>query len=306
MTTLNTAVRQWTEPSYRKIEIENSLLQYLLSKPRRQASRETSATGIKNKLMNALLKFQDSIDKKYGSDSEESKALTNTQHTQFIESAIDTITDRIANKKAVKAQEIFNIASTNVGQDTSAASQKLDPSKKAKPMYLDVQRGEKGQPTVVKRETSTVDVKLPDGKTVTISDVDLYKDILSGKKLIKSLTRPSEGSIEDLQIRGIQTVLKNTVSPDIVVDGIFGGGSKAAVMKFQKEQGLSQDGVVGRQTISKMIDSRKDLNVPITGKSIDSELEKKLLSKDTIKESRTRITEDRLRRLIRESLLKLM
>jgi hypothetical protein len=306
MTTLNVAVRQWAEPAYRKIEIENSLLQYLLSKPRRQASRETSETRIKDKLMNALLKFQDSIDKKYGSDSEESKALTNTQHTQFIESAIDTITDRIANKKEIKAQEIFNIASTNVGQDTSATSQKLGPSKKAKQMYLDVERGEEGQPKVVKRETSAVDVKLPNGEKVTISDVDLYRDVLSGKKVIKSLTRPSEGSIEDLQIRGIQTVLKNTVAPDIKVDGIFGGGSKAAVIKFQKNKGLSQDGAVGRQTISKMIKSRKDLDVPITGKSIDPELEQELLSQDVIEESRTRITEDRLRKLIRESLIKLM
>lgn len=306
MTTFNKAVSQWAEPAYRKIALQNSLFQYLLSRPRRQASRETSPNLIKDKLMNALLKFQDAIDEKHGSDSKEAIALTDTEHTQFIESAIDTITDRIANKKEIKPQEIFNIASTNVGQDTSSTSQKLDPSKKAKQMYLDVERGDKGQPKVIKRETSAVPVKFADGRTINISDVDLFSDILSGKKVLKATTRPKEGSLQDLQIRAIQTVLKKTVAPDIVVDGIFGSGTAAAVEKFQKEKKLQVDRQVGRQTISKMIDSRKELKVPVTGKSIDPDLEKQLLSKDVVKENTTRITEAKLRKLIRESLIKLM
>ena len=306
MITLNTAVRQWTEPAYRKIAIQNSLFQYLLSKPRRQSSRETSVKGIKDKLMNALLEFQDSIDKKYGIDSKEAIALTDTEHTQFIESAIDTITDKIVKEKKIKPQEIFNIASTNVGQDTSATSQKLDPSKRAEPMFLDVERGEEGQPKVVKRETSAVPVKFADGRTINISDVNLFSDILSGKKVLKATTRPREGSLQDLQIRAIQTVLKKTVAPDIVVDGIFGSGTAAAVEKFQKEKKLQIDRQVGRQTIAKMIDSRKELKVPVTGKSIDPDLEKKLLSNDVVEENTTRITEAKLRKLIRESLIKLM
>jgi len=306
MTTFNKAVSLWKESEYRGIKPRNSLFQYLLSRPTRKASRETSPDLIKDKLMNGLLEFQDAIDEKYGSDSEELKALTDTKHTQFIESAIDTITDKIVNKKKIKAQEIFNIASTNVGQDTSAASQKLDSSNKAQPMYIDVQRGEEGQPKVVKRVTSAVPVKFADDKTINISDVDLYRDVLSGKKVIKSLTRPEAGSIEDLQIRGIQTVLKNSVESEIKVDGIFGSGTRAAVIKFQEKEGIPKDGIVGRNTISKMIDSLKDLDVPVTGASISQELEDKLLSSGVLDESTVRITEAKLRKLIRESLIKLM
>jgi peptidoglycan hydrolase-like protein with peptidoglycan-binding domain len=173
-------------------------------------------------------------------------------------------------------------------------------------MYIDVQRGEEGQPKVVKRVTSAVPVKFADDKTINISDVDLYRDVLSGKKVIKSLTRPEADSIEDLQIRGIQTVLKNSVEPQIKVDGIFGSGTRAAVIKFQEKEGIPKDGIVGRNTISKMIDALKDLDVPVTGASISQELEDKLLSSGVLDESTVRITEAKLRKLIRESLIKLM
>lgn len=36
------------------------------------------------------------------------------------------------------------------------------------------------------------------------------------------------------------------------VDGIFGSGTKAAVIAFQKAQGLSQDGIVGKDTLHKL------------------------------------------------------
>ena len=36
------------------------------------------------------------------------------------------------------------------------------------------------------------------------------------------------------------------------VDGIFGSGTKSAVMAFQKDQGLSQDGIVGKDTLHKL------------------------------------------------------
>lgn len=36
------------------------------------------------------------------------------------------------------------------------------------------------------------------------------------------------------------------------VDGIFGSGTKSAVVAFQKDQGLSQDGVVGKNTLHKL------------------------------------------------------
>lgn len=36
------------------------------------------------------------------------------------------------------------------------------------------------------------------------------------------------------------------------VDGIFGAGTKSAVMAFQKDQGLAQDGIVGKDTLHKL------------------------------------------------------
>lgn len=38
------------------------------------------------------------------------------------------------------------------------------------------------------------------------------------------------------------------------VDGIFGAGTKAAVREFQKENGISADGLPGPQTIAKLLE----------------------------------------------------
>ncbi len=48
-------------------------------------------------------------------------------------------------------------------------------------------------------------------------------------------------------VKDLQKVLDGTVA-DLVVDGFFGEQTKEAVMAFQKEYGLTIDGIVGSQT----------------------------------------------------------
>lgn len=51
------------------------------------------------------------------------------------------------------------------------------------------------------------------------------------------------------QVRTIQDKLKRWGYYDGAVDGIFGSGTRRAVVKFQKKNGLTADGVVGPNTL---------------------------------------------------------
>ena len=50
------------------------------------------------------------------------------------------------------------------------------------------------------------------------------------------------------QVRVIQEKLKRWGYYDGEVDGIFGQGTRAAVVAFQKKKGLTADGIVGKAT----------------------------------------------------------
>ena len=62
------------------------------------------------------------------------------------------------------------------------------------------------------------------------------------------------------QVRTIQDKLKRWGYYDGAVDGIFGSGTRKAVIKFQKQNGLTADGVVGDNTL-------KALGMPVSGSS---------------------------------------
>lgn len=70
------------------------------------------------------------------------------------------------------------------------------------------------------------------------------------------------------------------------VDGIFGGGTKTAVMNFQRAQGLSVDGVVGANTtkcINQVLATGKPSNTPpsgvaVGGVSIDKDIANKVIN----------------------------
>ncbi len=54
------------------------------------------------------------------------------------------------------------------------------------------------------------------------------------------------------QIKSVQTKLKNWGYYTGSVDGIYGAKTKSAVIKFQKKNGLTADGIVGSQTAKAM------------------------------------------------------
>ena len=54
-------------------------------------------------------------------------------------------------------------------------------------------------------------------------------------------------------VKDLQVVLNATVADNsLVVDGVFGNLTKEAVMAFQKEYGLTIDGIVGSQNWNKL------------------------------------------------------
>lgn len=66
--------------------------------------------------------------------------------------------------------------------------------------------------------------------------------------------------------RWIQTALNNLIGAGLAVDGIFGAGTKNAVISFQSANGLAADGVVGNDTRNKMIavwKSKQDTVKPV-------------------------------------------
>lgn len=60
------------------------------------------------------------------------------------------------------------------------------------------------------------------------------------------------------QVRTIQDKLKRWGYYDGAVDGIFGNGTRRAVVKFQQKNGLTADGVVGTNTL-------RALGMPVSG-----------------------------------------
>lgn len=66
--------------------------------------------------------------------------------------------------------------------------------------------------------------------------------------------------------RWIQTALNNLIGAGLAVDGVFGNGTKNAVIRFQSSNGLTADGIVGNDTRNKMIavwTSKQDTTKPV-------------------------------------------
>jgi hypothetical protein len=57
-------------------------------------------------------------------------------------------------------------------------------------------------------------------------------------------------------VRSVQRALRRTAGADLVVDGVFGPRTKAAVEEFQQATALKSDGVVGAQTWNELPDGR--------------------------------------------------
>ncbi len=62
--------------------------------------------------------------------------------------------------------------------------------------------------------------------------------------LIKTVSQGSKGD----SVRAVQYLLRNKFGHSLGVDGIFGSGTRAAVIQFQNSKGLAADGIVGPNT----------------------------------------------------------
>jgi|GEM_PF-2220807 len=96
--------------------------------------------------------------------------------------------------------------------------------------------GKAGSATFKALQQSHTDAKTEDDHKTTCS--------ISGSPALK---RGSRGP----QVRELQTIL-NGQGERLSVDGIFGRGTEAAVKRFQQQNGLSADGVVGPATARKL------------------------------------------------------
>ena len=167
----------------------------------------------------------------------------------------------------------------------------IDKASKEDGTKLSAPRDTGGEPKVVKKETEKSEKIEPRWKIefkdiegiddATLNAKELFKGMLDGKGILK--TGMNETDEQKLQVAAVQQKL----GADI--DGDYGNNTKAAVEKFQKANKLTQDGKVGRQTITAMFsDTAKGVakNVPITGKEIDDIMKKTVdnLTKDRKKE----------------------
>ena len=74
-------------------------------------------------------------------------------------------------------------------------------------------------------------------------------EICDGPAITKNLRRGDRGD----QVETLQCLLKVYHGADVEVDGNFGSGTRAAVRDFQRQNGLSQDGVVGNKTLEALL-----------------------------------------------------
>jgi hypothetical protein len=147
------------------------------------------------------------------------------------------------------------------------------------------------EPKVVKQETEKSSVNIikwmitiigVEGiRDFEISAKELFKDVLSGDKILSTSMNKSdnENKMMTAAIQKALVQLKHLGSNDDI-DADYGPNTKAAVKKFQKANGLTQDGKVGRQTITAMFELVKGKKLsavmPISGKEINDDLSKKL------------------------------
>ena len=75
--------------------------------------------------------------------------------------------------------------------------------------------------------------------------------LFSGQKQVDAATVVKQGSRGEI-VRQIQTKLKNWGYYTGGVDGVFGSKTTSAVKYFQRKNGLTQDGIVGKKTASAM------------------------------------------------------
>lgn len=82
---------------------------------------------------------------------------------------------------------------------------------------------------------------------------ELYSEGVTYSEAERAFSRVLQEGSRGSEVRAIQYYLNfiaffNDSLPEITVDGIFGRGTRNAVLAFQRYYGLNQDGIVGRDT----------------------------------------------------------
>ena len=87
------------------------------------------------------------------------------------------------------------------------------------------------------------------GKLAVILLATILLTVMISQPSIPALSKVGSRGEE---VKQIQTVLKDRELYTGNIDGIFGEQTKQAVIKFQKQMGLTPDGIVGKNTLSAM------------------------------------------------------
>src|ERR1035438_824009 len=102
------------------------------------------------------------------------------------------------------------------------------------------------------RRFSFLSAKIPGSAALAPGSADR-----AGGVALQSQGQPTihEG-VRSPDVRSVQRALRRTAGADLVVDGVFGPRTKAAVEEFQQAPALKSDGVVGAQTWNELPDGR--------------------------------------------------
>lgn len=95
----------------------------------------------------------------------------------------------------------------------------------------------------------------------------LKQDGIAGNQTLKALakigtsstTSVSRGSTNSYSMKDVQSVLKNLGLYEGKIDGIAGSKTKAALKKFQKNNGLVADGIMGPKTAAKLFAPKQEV-----------------------------------------------
>lgn len=74
-------------------------------------------------------------------------------------------------------------------------------------------------------------------------------EICDGPAITRNLRQGDRGD----QVKTLQCLLKEYHGADVEIDGVFGAGTRKAVLEFQKKYNLGTDGVVGDRTLEKLL-----------------------------------------------------
>ena len=85
-----------------------------------------------------------------------------------------------------------------------------------------------------------------------LSLVLIYNAVTPSVSVNETMFALSKVGSRGTEVKAIQEKLKERGLYNGSVDGIYGEGTKKAVIKFQKQQGLSQDGVAGPSTLKRL------------------------------------------------------